>query len=409
MESGPRTILRPSGDSCSARPGIGERTGKFLGSGEAILRILFEEPQHRLLQRCGDLFPERGGWNRQAMHDYVRRRKRSVTLERAPPGEHLAQHHPQRPEIRPAIYRFALDLLRGHVGHGPQRCARPGKACVARLCESEIQDLHRAVGQQHQIARLQVAMHDPRAVGTCEPLGGLTRDLDRLADRQRALPRQSRLERFPGVERHRQEEPAVRALPDLVDGAQVGVIEGGGRSRLMEEARLGGGVKLKLGQEELQGDPAAQVGVLGEVDDPHSTGPQRLQHSKMGNDTACEIERIRSLISRSRVRRRDRGGEPAAAADVCCEEGRDGIAHGAVDCAESREPLGALGGGELHQLVEDCSCLPPARCVHGDQSEGGSIVSSARSQARAERSSRLTVASERSMADAVSSSVSPPK
>jgi len=72
---------------------------------------------------------------------------------------------------------------------------------------------------------------------------------------------------------------------------------------------------------------------------------------------------------------------------------------------ETREPGRALGRVHLDELVEGDLHFFPALGVH----RSGSPLSSSASHARANRSSRLAVASDTPVAAALSSSVRPPK
>ncbi len=68
-------------------------------------------------------------------------------------------------------------------------------------------------------------------------------------------------------------------LADVVNGADVGVVEGGGSPGLAPEPFQGlVGLEPPLGQE-LQRDLAVQVCVLGLVDDGHAAAAQLLAHA----------------------------------------------------------------------------------------------------------------------------------
>ena len=113
-------------------------------------------------------------------------------------------------------------------------------------------------------------MHDARAVGLCQPPPNLLGDIHRLVQRQRP-PFDPLLERPPLVVRHHQVQLAVGCLVDLVDGANVGVVEGRCRLGFLEKPLLGHFVAGQVRREELDGDLALQPRVLGRVDDPHPT------------------------------------------------------------------------------------------------------------------------------------------
>ena len=112
-------------------------------------------------------------------------------------------------------------------------------------------------------------MHDARRVRVRQPLGHLRGDADGLRNRQRS-PGEALLQRLALVVRHHEVELAVRGLVDLVDCADVRVVQGRGGLRLLQEPLLGRLVAGQVRRQELDGDLALQARVVGRVDDPHA-------------------------------------------------------------------------------------------------------------------------------------------
>ena len=82
---------------------------------------------------------------------------------------------------------------------------------------------------------------------------------------------------------HDDERPAL-VLADVVDGADVRMIQGRGRLRLTLEALAGCRVfEVGLGKE-LQGHMAVKACVLGLVDDAHAPAAQFLDDAVVGDD-----------------------------------------------------------------------------------------------------------------------------
>ena len=75
-------------------------------------------------------------------------------------------------------------------------------------------------------------------------------------------------------------------LADVVDGADVGVVERGGGARLAAEARQRGGVAGHLFGQELERDLAAEPGVDGAVDDAHAAAAELVEDSIVGDRAA---------------------------------------------------------------------------------------------------------------------------
>ena len=78
------------------------------------------------------------------------------------------------------------------------------------------------------------------------------------------------VERLPVAVGHGDECPTVLGLTDLVDRADVGVIQGRRGSGFSQEASLDSFFPAEMGRQELQGDEAVQPQVSGLVEHPHA-------------------------------------------------------------------------------------------------------------------------------------------
>src|ERR1700693_1280616 len=74
---------------------------------------------------------------------------------------------------------------------------------------------------------------------------------------------------------HDKERMAV-LLPDLIDRADIGMVESGGRLRLSLETGQGLGVFRDVLGQELQRDKATELGVFSLVDHTHSAAAELL-------------------------------------------------------------------------------------------------------------------------------------
>ena len=119
-------------------------------------------------------------------------------------------------------------------------------------------------------------------VGGGEALRDLTRDLEELPDRQRPV-RQHRVEVLPFEELHRDEVPAL-GLADVVDRADVGVVENRRGARLALEPHDAVGPVERLVDDELQRDVPAEPDVLGFIDDAHAALAEHSQNAVVGDD-----------------------------------------------------------------------------------------------------------------------------
>ncbi|MEX1246452.1 MAG: hypothetical protein WEB59_16690 [Thermoanaerobaculia bacterium] len=135
--------------------------------------------------------------------------------------------------------------------------------------QAEVEDLDGAVCGDGDVCGLDVAMDDAARVRLGEPMSDLCRDLDGFFDRHRPA-RDPLAERLPVTVGHGDERPTVFGLTDLVDRADVGVIQSRRCSGFSQEASLGSFFPAKIGRQKLEGDKAVQPQVSGLVDHPHA-------------------------------------------------------------------------------------------------------------------------------------------
>ena len=168
----------------------------------------------------------------------------------------------------------AQQLLRGHVARRANANARFGDlrdglgvvewtgGRLHRLCQPEVHHLDVALRGQHHVRRLQVTVHQPLRVRLVEGFGDLGGDLER-APRRHLPARQRRLQRFTGNVLHHDAGAAVY-LSDLVNLADEGVVEPRRRPRFALQALACGGVRLERLGQELDGDLAPELRVVGQ-------------------------------------------------------------------------------------------------------------------------------------------------
>ena len=120
-------------------------------------------------------------------------------------------------------------------------CAsRPGA-----LREPEVHHLDDAVAPDHDVLRLDVAVHDAAAVRRGERRGDLGADVHDIAHRQRA--RGETIAQRHAVHELRRDEVDRARLPDLVDRDDVRMVERRGGARFLLEAAAEIGVACSAG------------------------------------------------------------------------------------------------------------------------------------------------------------------
>ncbi len=236
--------------------------------------------------------------------------------EGGPPGQQLVEHHPEGVEIGPPVHRLAQGLLGGDVGRGAHDRPLLGEARGAPAPgHPEVAQLDRpgAVGRglhPEHVLRLHVAMDDVVVVGVAEGPGELPPDLDdprggkgpRLAE---ALPRHQLHD----------DEGNAPLLAHVVDGHDVGVVQGGGGAGLLEEPGLA--LRPAGDREHLDRHLALELGVEPEVDRSHPAPAEEPVEPV----TAVEDRALTQLGRRGR----DLGGAVRR-----CEGVALGVRHGAI-------------------------------------------------------------------------------
>ncbi len=123
------------------------------------VRVLREAaPENPVRQRREALNDARRGGERLAQ-DRVDRRVDAIAAERIFRGEHLVEHHAQRPDVRARVGGLSAELLGGHVGGGAGDQV-PVDPRAEEPREAEVEDLDRVPPDEHQVRRLDVAMDE---------------------------------------------------------------------------------------------------------------------------------------------------------------------------------------------------------------------------------------------------------
>ena len=186
-------------------------------------------------------------------------------------------------------------------------------------------------------------MDDAGGVGGGERRGELAGDGGRRGHGQAPvrLAGQELGQGRPLVEGHGQEAHAF-VLADLIDGADVRVVEGGGGLGLAAEADLVGGAHGAPVVEKLDRHLAAQLDVLGEVDDPHAAAAERPEQPVVGDLPARERLLRRGGSRQRTVEHRGAGGDGklGAAGQAAAVELRVGPAAGGAEELFHQAPSG---------------------------------------------------------------------
>ena len=166
---------------------------------------------------------------------------------------------------------FPPKLLGRHVGGRPGASARAGEVCLAgNLRKAEVEDLYLPVIGHDQVGRLDISMRDSRIVCMFQALRQLEREITHFVDWKRPLAELLR-QRLTSVVRHDDVEAAVLALTDVVNAANVGVVECRNGARLPEKTGVASVTHRFLAGEQLDGNFAAESSVFRFVDHTEAT------------------------------------------------------------------------------------------------------------------------------------------
>jgi len=133
------------------------------------------------------------------------------------------------------VHPVPLGLLRRHVGHRPHRSPRPGHSRGPRQPrQPEVHDLDHPIFGHQNVGGFDIPVNDFMLVGFFQTAGYLDSDVHCLLDCQRPLLDPG-LQAFPAVVSHGNVHLPGFGLVKLVDSADIGMVQLGGRLGLMNK------------------------------------------------------------------------------------------------------------------------------------------------------------------------------
>src|SRR6185503_14004812 len=181
---------------------------------------------------------------------------------------------------------------------------------------AEVEDLQASARRHPEVGGLQVAVDDAFGVGRLEAVGELDAEADDLIDRQRAESELG-LEPLAGDQlQHQEIDPRVAA--ELVDRADIRMVQAGDGERFAVEAAAGAVVSEHAGRQHLQRDVAIEMLVVGAVDDTHPAGADLFEHAEMRQRLRDQRHLGCTRPDRSFIRGDSLSAEAASAEPVWC-------------------------------------------------------------------------------------------
>ena len=128
-----------------------------------------------------------------------------------------------------------------------------------------------ALGDEN-VSRLDVAVDNASGMGCVEGIGDLDTEREDGFQLHRAIT--DDVLKGDAVEVFHDEEGAAGVLADVIDSADVGVVQGGGGLGFAAKSLERLAVLGEFFRQEFQGNEATETGVLGLVDDAHAAAAQ---------------------------------------------------------------------------------------------------------------------------------------
>ena len=166
------------------------------------------------------------------------------------------------------------------------------------------------VGEK-DIAGLDVAMDEPVGVCRVERCPELRGDISRLVRVERAIPGQDGPEIRAAHIPHREVQQVADAAR-LEDRHHVRMVQRGRQTRFALETSSEVWVVRKLGRNDLEGDLASEIDLLGQIDDPHTATAELTPDPKAAKNRSVLYETRQTVSVRAAawVRHRDRSPRP---------------------------------------------------------------------------------------------------
>ncbi len=204
-------------------------------------------------------------------------------------GQHLIEKHAGAVDVGAQIERNAAHLLGTHIARCAEDLAAPGAVDrVDMLGDAEIEDGQAAIGAEHEVLRLQIAMQHALLVDVAEREHQLAEDLQRLVglDRLVAEP----LVQVAAIEEFHDQVRMLAGDAVAVDARHVAAADALDQVVLFHEARQRVLVSHHLASEDLDHQGLVVVFRRREVDPRHAAFADQAQHLDPRNaDARAEL------------------------------------------------------------------------------------------------------------------------
>jgi hypothetical protein len=202
-------------------------------------------------------------------------------LKRQLPGGKLVEQHAEGEDIATLVDFPSRQKLGRHIVRGPTGgLAGINAARTAPLCQAEIDELQYARLGEEGIGRLNVSMDDPMAMCVAESRGQLQGVVEDFRDWQ--LPVRSAILEAAAAEVLQCKKGSAIGLTDVVEHADIGMVQCGDRLGLTPEQLTGVAGIQQSRRKELQGHQSFQSAIAGFVDSAHPALADQAQKLVLG-------------------------------------------------------------------------------------------------------------------------------
>jgi len=250
-----------------------ESAAEGVGGLETLAGVLGESHDDNLIERLGDAGTENDGRFGDLLEMCGHHGVVAVGLKGELAGHHFIEGDAEGVQIGAIVGGIAFDLLGWHVIEGAQRGSGHGEAAIGRGAgDAEIHEFYGAIGSEHHVGGLNVAVDDVLFVGVAKGVENLVYILDCQGWGNGALV-EARGERDAVNELHDHDELIVEGEGGAQRG-DIGVIEAGKdfyfTEKTVGEIFLAG----EVGEENFHGLDTVRDGVADLVDFPHASGTE---------------------------------------------------------------------------------------------------------------------------------------
>ena len=213
------------------------------------------------------------------MYHLVEHHVGGLALEREPPRKHLVDHGAQGEDVRAPVRLISVapGLLWGHVIRRPHDHVSPGQglARAADLGDAEVHHLdvvvHSVLVAEEYVLRLQVAVHDVPVMHRLQGRSGLLQDAGHRLEAHALGAFHARLKVLAGQILHDDVWQPIWRMVEVDDVHDVGMPQLAGDQGLAVEALHRHLIAGNVGEQDLDGEPARQAGMLRLIHRPHPT------------------------------------------------------------------------------------------------------------------------------------------